>query len=77
MRIILALQDQITVQEQELESLDREYSRKEAEDVDNERLRNDMDERSELLDQLSHLLQRYSKDTEAQAKPSSITFTDR
>jgi hypothetical protein len=63
MRIILALQDQITVLEQELESLDREYSRKEAEDVDNGRLRNDMDERSDLLDQISRLLERYSKDT--------------
>jgi hypothetical protein len=74
MRIILALQDQIIVLEQKLESLDREYSRKEAEDVDNGCLRNDVEDRSALLDQLSQLLERYSKDAKTQKKLSLDNF---
>ena len=70
MRIILALQDQITVLEKKLESLDRKYSRKEAEDVDNGCLRDDIEDRSSLLDLISQKIERYSKEAITNNKPS-------
>jgi hypothetical protein len=59
-RIALALQDQVAVLEEELERLDKQYSRVEAEDINNGSFRDDADDRIELLMQIHKKVVEYS-----------------
>lgn len=59
-RVALRLQDQVTVLEEKLQRLDWESSRREAEDVHNGSLRDDSEERLQVLDELRQTLMRYS-----------------
>lgn len=60
-RVALRLQDQVTVLEEKLQRLDWESSRREAEDVHNGSLRDDSEERLQVLDELRQTLMRYNK----------------
>jgi hypothetical protein len=60
-RIALLLQDRVVELETQLERLDNVYSRKETQDLDNGTFRGDLQNRSELLEQIAVALKRYSE----------------
>lgn len=61
-RVALALQDQISVLEEQLDELDRKHSRRDAVDVNNGSIRNEpIEERERLLAQITESIRRYSK----------------
>lgn len=59
-RVALALQDQVTVLEEKLSNLDREYSRRDAEDRHNGSFRDDFEERIALVEAIGEKLMKYS-----------------
>ena len=59
-RLALALQDEISVFEQQLLDLDKGYSDKNGKDMNNGSFRDDMDDRAELLERIREKMQRYS-----------------
>ncbi|KAL5317452.1 hypothetical protein ACEPPN_014547 [Leptodophora sp. 'Broadleaf-Isolate-01'] len=59
-RAALALQDRVSVLEEQLEELDRTYSRRDAVDVHNGSFRDDQEERSELMCEIVEALTKYS-----------------
>ena len=65
-RLCLRLQDEISDFEEQLESLDHEYSRRESEDVNNGTFRDDLEERDELLDILLDKVEQYSEKGKAE-----------
>ncbi|KAI0116332.1 hypothetical protein GGR51DRAFT_501039 [Nemania sp. FL0031] len=60
-RVGLLLQDRISLLEQKLINLDDEYSRRDAEPINNGTLRDDMEEREALLNEISYHLDKYNK----------------
>lgn len=60
-RTALALQDQLSVLEGELEELDKRYSKKSASDVNNGSYRDDQADREELLGNIYDKLVKYSE----------------
>lgn len=60
-RTALALQDQLSVLEEELEELDRRYSSTAAADVNNGSYRDDQADREELLEKIHDKLVKYSE----------------
>lgn len=59
-RTALLLQDEISELEERLDELDQAYSRKNANDVNNGTLRDDLDDRTLILNAISTKLYRYS-----------------
>jgi hypothetical protein len=59
-RVALALQDEISDLEDRLKLLDEQYSDKDANDVNNGTFRDDMEDRSEIIETLRKKLKRYS-----------------
>lgn len=59
-RVALALQDEISELEQELEAIDARFSDANAKDINNGTFRNDVEERSELIETIKKKLKRYS-----------------
>ena len=60
-RLCLRLQDEICNLEERLDEVDREYSGRESEDVNNGTFRDDLEDRAELLNLLSDKVERYSE----------------
>jgi hypothetical protein len=60
-RVLLWLQDQLSVLETELETLDKQYSRREAEDVNNGTMRDEKHDRAELIEKIYEKLKEYSE----------------
>lgn len=60
-RVGLLLQDKVSVLEQKLMALDREFSRRDADLINNGTLRDYMEEREVLLNEIDYHLERYSK----------------
>ncbi|KAI0545138.1 hypothetical protein F4679DRAFT_562196 [Xylaria curta] len=60
-RVGLFLQDKISVMEQKLTNLDREFSRRDADPVNNGSFRDDIEERETLLNEISYGLDRYNR----------------
>jgi len=60
-RIMLALQDQVSVLEDRLQELDVQYSRRNAEDLHNGSFRDDRQDRSNLIENISDKLIKYSE----------------
>jgi hypothetical protein len=60
-RVALRLQDKVSELEQRLAELDREYSKRSAEPINNGTFRDDIEERAVLLDEITCHLGRYSK----------------
>ncbi|KAK9418030.1 putative DUF6594 domain-containing protein [Seiridium unicorne] len=60
-RISLAMQDKLSVLEEELNALDGRYSQREAVDINNGTFRDDMEDREVLLEEVSKHLYRYNK----------------
>ncbi|KAF4628645.1 hypothetical protein G7Y89_g9509 [Cudoniella acicularis] len=60
-RITLALQDQISVLEADLEELDAQYSRRDAEDLHNGSFRDDREDRTELIEKITTKLAKYNE----------------
>ncbi|KAJ8131094.1 hypothetical protein O1611_g2531 [Lasiodiplodia mahajangana] len=60
-RVGLLLQDKISLLEQNLVDLDEQYSRKDADPINNGTLRDDMEEREALLNDIVYHLGKYSK----------------
>ncbi|KAI0185565.1 hypothetical protein EV127DRAFT_441135 [Xylaria flabelliformis] len=60
-RVGLFLQDKISMLEQKLANLDREFSRRDADPINNGTLRDDMEERETLLNEISYGLDRYNR----------------
>jgi len=60
-RIALALQDQIAVLETDLDELDAQYSKRDAEDLHNGSFRNDQEDRTELIEKITTKLAKYSE----------------
>lgn len=58
-RVSLALQDQVSVLEERLLGLDRQFNRKEAEDTDNGSFRDDDTDRKQIIDDLHKKLVEY------------------
>lgn len=59
-RIALALQDEVTVLEEELSELDARYSRRDAEDLHNGSFRDDREDRTALVEKIGEKLLKYS-----------------
>ncbi|KAG4436525.1 hypothetical protein IFR05_007999 [Cadophora sp. M221] len=59
-RAALALQDKVSVLEEQLEDLDRTYSRRDTVDVHNGSFRDDQEERSELMSEIIEALTKYT-----------------
>ncbi|KAI5918627.1 hypothetical protein F4810DRAFT_725541 [Camillea tinctor] len=59
-RITLALQDQISVLEEQLEALDKQHSAKSATDINNGTFRGDIEERELLIHQITEALSQYN-----------------
>jgi hypothetical protein len=74
-RVLLALQDQITVLEEELDGVDEWHSRMSA-DTNNGCLRDDMADRQALVEDLSKKLYRYSKHIETPLSTRTVTLTN-
>jgi hypothetical protein len=62
-RVALRLQDRVAILEDQLEVLDKKYNSKEAEDVHNGSIRQDEEDRANLLGDLSASLMEYSQST--------------
>ena len=60
-RIALALQDQVSVLEEELEALDARYSTRDAEDLHNGSFRDDQEDRAALVERIAENLMKYSE----------------
>ncbi|KAI0450215.1 hypothetical protein F5B21DRAFT_442376 [Xylaria acuta] len=60
-RVGLLLQDKISLLEQKLMGLDKEYSRRDADPINNGSLRDDMEEREALLNEIAYHLKRYNE----------------
>jgi hypothetical protein len=60
-RIALRLQDQVTVLEDRLRQIDKQNSKRDAADVHNGSFRDDIEERSHVLDELEVALIKFSK----------------
>ncbi|KAI3325317.1 hypothetical protein HD806DRAFT_492635 [Xylariaceae sp. AK1471] len=60
-RVGLMLQDKVTVLEQRLDKLDEAYSERNSDPINNGTLRDDMDDRSLLMEEISDQLDRYNK----------------
>ncbi|KAI1350877.1 hypothetical protein F5Y01DRAFT_284593 [Xylaria sp. FL0043] len=60
-RVCLLLQDKLSLLEQKLFDLDKEYSRRSAHPINNGSFRDDIEERAVLLDEIAHHLDRYNK----------------
>ncbi|KAI1110376.1 hypothetical protein F5Y14DRAFT_429218 [Nemania sp. NC0429] len=60
-RVGLLLQDKVVRLEDDLMKLDNEYSKRDADLINNGTLRDDTEEREALLDEISHHLDRYNK----------------
>ena len=60
-RIALALQDQVSVLEEQLNELDKEYSRRDAQDLHNGSFRDDREDRTTLVEVICEKLMKYSK----------------
>jgi hypothetical protein len=60
-RIALALQDQVSVLEEELQALDARYSRRNAEDLHNGSFRDDREDRTALVEKIAEKLMKYSE----------------
>jgi hypothetical protein len=60
-RIALALQDQVSVLEEQLDELDKEYSRREAVDLHNGSFRDDRENRIALVEVICEKLMKYSE----------------
>jgi hypothetical protein len=60
-RIILRLQDRVVILQEKLEKLDRQFNRREAEDIHNGSFRQEDKEREQVLDELQIALSEYSK----------------
>jgi hypothetical protein len=59
-RVALSLQDQISVLEEQLDELDKHYSRRDAEDLHNGSFRDDREERTALVEMIYEKLTKYS-----------------
>ncbi len=59
-RVTLALQDQVSVMEEQLKNLDSEFSRRDAADVHNGSFRDDQAERKRLVEEIGDVLMKYS-----------------
>lgn len=60
-RTSLAYQDRIAALEEQLTELDDEYSKRDAEDVNNGTFRHDQEDRQDLLENIGEALYQYSK----------------
>ncbi|KAI1750238.1 hypothetical protein F4782DRAFT_509773 [Xylaria castorea] len=60
-RICLLLQDKVSLLEQKLMNLDKEFSRREADPINNGSLRDDIEERETLLKEIAYHLDKYNK----------------
>ncbi|KAI0539624.1 hypothetical protein GGR58DRAFT_463552 [Xylaria digitata] len=60
-RVGLLLQDKISLLEEKLVDMDKEYSRRDADPINNGSLRDDIDERSALLNEVAYHLDKYNK----------------
>ena len=60
-RVLLSLQDQLSVLEEDLDVLDTNYSRKSASDVHNGSFRQDQEDREELISEILGKLKEYSE----------------
>lgn len=58
--VLLWLQDQLAVLEENLERMDKQYSRREAEDVNNGTMRDDVPDRADLIENIYKKLKEYS-----------------
>ncbi|ETS74199.1 hypothetical protein PFICI_14065 [Pestalotiopsis fici W106-1] len=79
-RVSLSYQDRIAALEEQLTELDAEYSRREAEDVDNGTFRHDQEDRQALLDNIGEALYQYSKKKAPKSLPilsMALTLLDR
>lgn len=70
-RVVLALQDQIAVLETNLDELDAQYSKRDAEDLHNGSFRDDRDDRTELIEKITTKLAKYSKLTQPSKSSAS------
>jgi hypothetical protein len=59
-RVLLWLQDQLCVLEENLERLDKQYSRREAEDVNNGTMRDEVPDRADMVEKIYKKLKEYS-----------------
>ncbi|TRX91676.1 hypothetical protein FHL15_007458 [Xylaria flabelliformis] len=64
-RVGLLLQDKCSLLEQKLIDLDKKNSRRDADPINNGTIRDDIEERETLLNEIAHHLDRYSKYTDA------------
>ncbi|KXH61721.1 hypothetical protein CSAL01_07648 [Colletotrichum salicis] len=71
-RVALVLQDEIASLEEKLNELDKEYSEKTAEDYNNSTIRGDVEDRSELLEEICNKLPKYSTAPSALRYPNSM-----
>ncbi len=60
-RVTLALQDQIAVLETDLDELDAQYSKRDADNPHNESFRDNREDRTELIEKLTRKLAKYSE----------------
>lgn len=59
-RVALAIQDDISIFEEKLRDLDQGYSAKEAKDIHNGKFRDDVDDRTRLMELITPHLHNYS-----------------
>lgn len=67
-RVVLALQDQVSVLEEQLKDLDQDYSGRSAVDIHNGSFRNDRDQRTQLLGEIAEALMKYSSSSPYQPR---------
>ncbi|TVY82180.1 hypothetical protein LSUE1_G002455 [Lachnellula suecica] len=60
-RVALSLQDQVSALEEELDSLDKHYSKKSTEDTNNGSFRDDREDRTELVEKIHTKLAQYKE----------------
>jgi hypothetical protein len=60
-RVLLWLQDQLCVLEENSERLDKQYSRREAEDVNNGTMRDELPDRADMVESIYKKLKEYSR----------------
>lgn len=75
-RVSLALQDQVTVLEEQLDELDKQYSRRDAEDLHNGTFRDDREDRTALVEKISEKLMKYSELNLCMNMVNSLIFED-